>query len=359
MPILIGPASVLLIGIVSSLSFSYSVIYTSIAIGGAIMLLLAVSGLLSKINFLFTPRIIVTILLLIGFTLAPVILNLLFENSAGMENFHLGFAIGMVLLMLILNKWFVGIWKSIVILLGLIVGTLVYIQFGKPLPATTTTTLSEILNSNKTSLFIFPFEWDFGVIVAFMFCYLALLINELGSLQSMGSILDVADMDKRTRRGVAITGLSNVFAGMSGVIGMVDFSFSPGIISASRCASRFVLIPAGVALIAISLFPGIVSLLNQIPSLVIGAIMFYLMVTQLASGFQLMDKQKAIFDFESAIVISFPLMLAVLVSFLPVTVVESIPQIVRPILTNGFVMGVITVILCEHFIFRKKEVAKS
>ena len=87
--------------------------------------------------------------------------------------------------------------------------------------------------------------------------------------------------------------------------------------------------------------------------------MFYLMVTQLASGFQLMDKQKAIFDFESAIVVSFPLMLAVLVSFLPVTVVESIPQVVRPILTNGFVMGVITVIVCEHFIFRKKEGAKS
>lgn len=36
MPILIGPASVLLIGIVSSLSFSYSVIYTSVAIGGGI-----------------------------------------------------------------------------------------------------------------------------------------------------------------------------------------------------------------------------------------------------------------------------------------------------------------------------------
>src|SRR5690554_4999787 len=83
MPILIGPASVLLIGIVSSLSFSYSVIYTSVAIGGVFVLLLGVSGLLAKINFLFTPRIIVTILLLIGITLSPVILNLLFDNATG------------------------------------------------------------------------------------------------------------------------------------------------------------------------------------------------------------------------------------------------------------------------------------
>lgn len=97
------------------------------------------------------------------------------------------------------------------------------------------------------------------------------------------------------------------------------------------------------------------SALNQIPPLVIGAIMFYLMVTQLASGFHLMDKQKAIFDFETAIVISFPIMLAIIISFLPAIVVESIPQIVRPILSNGFVMGVISVILCEHFLFKKKE----
>lgn len=352
MPILIGPASVLLIGIVSSLSFSYSVIYTSVAIGGAFLLLLAMSGLLSKISFLFTPRIIVVILLLIALTLAPVIIKLLFENSTGLENFHLWFSISLVLLMLIMNKWFSGIWKSVVILSGLVVGTLIYIQFGKSIETAASTSLSEIISSDKTSCFIFPFQFDAGVIIAFMFCYLALLINELGSLQSMGSILEVKDMDKRIKRGVAVIGLSNIFAGMSGVIGLVDFSFSPGIISATKCASRFVLIPAGMGLAVISLFPQLVSLLNQIPALVIGAIMFYLMVSQLASGFQLMEKQKAIFDFETAIVISFPLMLAVIISFLPESIVASIPTIVRPILSNGFVMGVIMVILCEHFIFR-------
>ena len=133
MPILIGPASVLLIGIISSLSFSYSIIYTSVAIGGLFLLLLAMSGLLSKIDFLFTPRIIVVILLLIGFTLAPVIINLLFDNSEGFEIFHFVFAIGLILFMLIMNKWLVGFWKSLVIFLGLLLGTIVYLKFGKPI----------------------------------------------------------------------------------------------------------------------------------------------------------------------------------------------------------------------------------
>ena len=354
LPLIIGPASVLLIGIVSSLSFSYSVIYTSVAIGGVFLLFLSLSGLLAKVDFLFTSRIIVVILFLIAFTLAPVILNLLFENSAGFENFHLWFAIILVTLMLLMNKWFVGAWKSIVILLGIVIGTVVYLWL-KPTQLSEPTAMSAILSSDKPNLFIFPLEFDFGVIAASIFCYLALLINELGSIQSVGSILNLKDMDKRTERGVAVIGVSNILAGISGVIGLVDFSFSPGIISATRCASRFVLIPAGIGLVLMSLFPGVVSILNQTPSLVIGAIMFYLMVTQLASGFHLMQKQKAVIDFESAIIIGFPIMLAVLISFLPQAVVSSIPLIVRPILTNGFVMGVITVIVCEHIIFRKSK----
>lgn len=354
LPLIIGPASVLLIGIVSSLSYSYSIIYTSVAIGGLLLLLTSVSGLLAKIDFLFTPRIIVVILLLIGFTLAPVILNLLFENSAGFENFHFWFAIIMVTAMLLMNKWFVGAWKSIVILLAIIIGTLLYLQF-RPMELAAAPTMSQIFSSDTSSFFIFPLEFDFGVITAFIFCYLALLINELGSIQSVGSMLQLKDMDKRTQRGVAVGGVSNIFAGITGVIGLVDFSFSPGVISATKCASRFVLIPAGVGLIIISLFPAVVSILNQTPSLVIGAIMFYLMVTQLASGLNLMREQKAIIDFESALVIGFPIMLAVLISFLPESVESSIPLLMRPILTNGFVMGVITVIVCEHIIFRKKK----
>jgi uracil permease len=45
-----------------------------------------------------------------------------------------------------------------------------------------------------------------------------------------------------------------------------------------------------------------------------------------------------------------------LISFLPQAVVSSIPLIVRPIISNGFVMGVVTVIVCEHVIFRKSKV---
>lgn len=355
MPIIIGPASVLLIGIVSSLSSSYSVIYTSIALGGLLLSIIATSNLLTKINLLFTNRIIVVILLLIGITLSPVILNLIFENSVGSENFNLWFSIILVFLMLVMNKFFVGIWKSVVILIGIALGVIANHWLGKPLISTLPTSTTGVAFSSEFSFFIFPLKWDFGVLVSFVFCYIALLINELGSLKSIGSMLDVKDIESRIKRGVLITGLSNIFSGMSGVIGMVNFSFSPGIISSTKCASRFVLVPAAVGLILISLSPELVNILNKTPPLVIGSIMFYLMVSQLAAGFQLIGKHTVIADFETAVTVAFPLMLAILISFLPKNIVESIPTIVRPILSNGFVMGILAVVSCEHLIFKNKN----
>ena len=81
LPVIIGPASVLLIGILAAISVGTNAIYTSILICGAIIALLAFGGWLSKLQALFTPRIIIVILCLIAFTLAPVILQLLYGKS--------------------------------------------------------------------------------------------------------------------------------------------------------------------------------------------------------------------------------------------------------------------------------------
>ncbi len=80
LPLVIGPASVLLIGVLASLSAGISVIYTSVAVGGFVLAILAFSGLLSKMRFIFTPRIITVILVLIPFTLMPTIIRLIFND---------------------------------------------------------------------------------------------------------------------------------------------------------------------------------------------------------------------------------------------------------------------------------------
>ena len=92
LPLVIGPASVLLIGILATISVGINAVYTAIMVGGLLLAILAYSGFLSRLQYIFTPRIIIVILCLIAFTLSPVILRLTFgdgENSL----FHLLFVL--------------------------------------------------------------------------------------------------------------------------------------------------------------------------------------------------------------------------------------------------------------------------
>ena len=350
LPLIIGPASVLLIGILSTVSSGISAVYTGIMVGGLILTILAYSGLLGRLQFVFTPRIVTVILILIAFTLTSVILKLVLGDAVR-ALFNMFFTLVMVLALVIGNKLLRGIWKSTTVLWGIVGGVLVYYGvFGLPmLPSTGV----EIILEQATVL-NFPLNFEAGTILAFLFCYIALIVNELGSIQAVGHMLQADHMDRRTTRGVGIVGVVNMLSGLFGVIGPVDYSMSPGVISATGCASRYTLLPAGVGLILCAFFPSVVGMLVTIPGVVMGAILLYLMATQLAAGLQMLVREKAITDFDSGVVVGLPLMVALLLSFAPEKVLNFIPYLFKPIVGNGFVMGVITVLIMEHLIFKKK-----
>ncbi|MDR2861885.1 MAG: purine/pyrimidine permease [Syntrophobacterales bacterium] len=341
LPLVVGPASVLLIGVTACMASSAAAIYTAIAIGGIFVSILAFSGFLAKMQSIFSARVVVVILMLIAYTLSPVILNLIFSTH---PLFHLSFALILVLAMLVGNHLLKGIWKSTIIIWALILGCLVYTVAA---PSSSTFIIHKS-HFSLSQLFIFPPEFDIAVILSFLFCFIALIINELGSIQAVGQLLKVDKIEKRINRGVGMAGISNTLAGTIGVIGPVDFSMSPGIIAASGCASRYPLIPAGIGLLLCAFFPPFISFLSGIPNVVLGSILLYLMASQLAAGMQMLVNEKAIYDFSTGLVVGLPLMVAIIISFAPADAINQIPALIRPILGNGFVMGIITVILMER-----------
>ena len=327
LPLIIGPASVLLIGILSTVSSGIPAVYTGIMVGGLVLTVLAYSGLLGKLQFVFTPRIVTVILILIAFTLTPVILKLVLGDAVH-ALFNLFFTLVMVLALVIGNKLLRGIWKSTTVLWGIVGGVLVYYGvFGFP---TLVSTGAGIIPEQAT-VFNFPLNFEAGTILAFLFCYIALIVNELGSIQAVGHMLQADQMGQRTTRGVGIVGVTNVLSGLFGVIGPVDYSMSPGVISATGCASRYTLLPAGAGLILCAFFPSVVGMLVTIPGVVMGAILLYLMATQLAAGLQMLVREKAITDFDSGVVVGLPLMVALLLSFAPEGVLNLIPSLFKPI----------------------------
>lgn len=350
LPLIMGPAAVLLVGVVASRGSNPDAIYTSVMAGGAVLAAVSAAGLFGRLKRLFTPRVVAVILLLIAFTLAPTIMNLIISPGVPVSVlFNLSFTLAFVFCMFVAGKYLSGTWKSTLIIWSMLAGSLFYFllfpdlmsagaAFSKPAAS-----FFQGLNLN--------FTFEPGVIISFLICYLALSINDLGSIQSLGELLNPGNMRKRIVRGITLTGLANILSGFLGVIGPVNFSLSPGVIMSTGNASRFTLIPTGLGLLALSFLPGAITFIGGIPPVVTGSVLTYIMCPQISAGLLVAFGSAGGFKFEHGLIIGLPLMLGVIISFLPPDVLGAFPAPLRPVLGNGFVVGVIAVLVLEHLIF--------
>lgn len=349
LPLIAGPAAALLMGVITASAQGHgsSTIYPAMMIGGAMVAAMAACGVLSKLQRIFTPRIVISILLLVSFTIAKPIVSLIFSD-ADHQLLALVFSIVCVLVMAVANNLLRGVWKTTVVIWAMILGSLIYYCFtGFPSQFMTDSVEPRLLN--------LPMEFDAGVVLAFVFCYVALLINEVGSVQSLGDMIAADKMPKRNKRGVGITGLMNIVAGAFGVIGPVDYSLSPGVVASTSCASRYTVLPAAAAMILLAFFPKLVAILLTIPLPVMGTVLLFLMATQIAAGFGMMQTSKAVPTFKDGMILGIPIMFNIILSFAPQQAIDTIPALLRPIVGNGFVMGIIVILLLEHLLLKRES----
>jgi xanthine/uracil permease len=353
LPLILGPSTVLLIGVITSSSFDPNVIYSSIMAGGIALSILSFSGLFGYVQRLFTPRVVAVILILIALTLMPTVINLITVSHRVVPTFaNLIFAITLTACMFLSYRYIGGIWKSTMILWAMIAGSILYYcVFPQAFKVGT------LFNERLAALFFVDLttRWSFepGVLTSFLFCFFALSINDLGSIQSMKEILNPPDMPRRINHGIAFTGFANVLAGFLGIVGPVNFSLSPGVIAATRSASRFTLIPASIFLFLLSFSPYLIGLLGNIPPAVIGSSLIYILYYQVAAGMSVAFRSGEDFSLENSLVIGTPVFVGTIIAFLPTSILHALPFTLRPIISNGFVMGVLSALIMEHLIFKK------
>lgn len=349
MPLIAGPAAVLLMGVLAAATQGAGVqsIYPSMAVGGVLIALLAAFGLMKRVQALFTPRIVVAIVVLISFTMVKPIVGMVFAEQEH-QMLAMIFALVLVVSMAVANNLLRGVWKSMVVIAAMILGSLFYYAVvGMPEQL--------VSDSAAPQLFVDGVEIDAGVIIAFIFCYVALFINQVGSVQSLGEFVGAGDMEHRQKRGMIVQGVMNVVSGAMGVLGPVDYSLSPGVVASTGCASRYTVLPAAVFMILLAFFPDVVALLLTIPQPVMGVVLLYLMATQVAAGLHLIEGTSAVRSFKDGLVLAIPIMFTLILSFAPQSALATIPSLLRPIVGNGFVMGIIIILLLEHIFLKDKK----
>jgi len=353
LPLIFGPSTVMLIGIISSVGFDMSTIYTAALIGSVLLTVCAVFGIFGAIQKLFTPRVVSVVLLLISFCLIPAVVRLVTdENAGGTFQSNIYFAFVMMFTMITLHRFLKNIGRSILIVSSMLVATLFYFLIypgsfdGNAIHQAAP--VAPFFTNLTTS-----FSMDAGLTLSFIICYIALSINDLGSIQTMNALALPPNMAERIDRGILVTGVGNILTSFLGVFGQVNYSLSLGVVLSSSCLSRWTLIPASVILFVVSFSPKTITLLANVPPVVVGGALVYILTTQIAGGLTFLTGSTKQLEFDDFLVLGMPLIIAIVIAFLPPHVIGSFPELIRPVVGNSFVMGVLAVIFLEHVVFRK------
>jgi uracil permease len=349
LPTVLGPATVLLITVLATMNQGIASINSSLIICGCILAIVAISGALKYIEKLFTSRVIIVILLLIAFTLIPTVLDLIIVNNGVLSSINLMFVLISLLVVLIAHKFFKGLKNSTIPLWIIIFGSMIYYLIFNPTTMGNFNVLSIAAPSIQVNLAV-P---DIGMILAFLVCFLALTINDIGSIQATSSIIKLDKIEKRIKNGLAVTGIMNALSGIIGVIGPVNYSMTSGIIAATRSASKYPLYITGIALILIAFSPLLVAIISAVPSPVIAIVLIYILTAQIGASISLAKENNSFKNMNDGMIVGLPIIIGTMIAFLPNTLIGELPILIRPLIGNAFVMGVVAVLVLEHLIFKK------
>jgi uracil permease len=353
LPLLDGPSSALLLSFVISAPQGIPAIQGGMIAGGLFLLLLGALGLMRHLEQLFTNNVVGVILILIAVTLLPYVGPMIIQTRPGEPGDIVVFGVSLTVMMGIafFSHHLRGFPKTVSLLLGIILGTFLLAIGGRaPLP-----------ELGQTPWFSVPSPFFFGLpqfplatTLSFLSAYMAVIVNGVGSIYSVGEIVGKSETGARVTRGIGLTGIGGLLAGGCGVIGTVSFGMSPGVILVTRVGTRYAVTLCGLILVGLAFFQKILALFSAIPLSVIGAAMVTGLAAQVGAGISVLTRSGHHLDGRDYLVIGIPILLGGVVPFLPESFFQTFPPEVQALVKNGMVVGILTVLLLEHLVLRGK-----
>ena len=352
LPAVFGPSAILIVGATASADFVPEAFTTALLISAAFGMLIPLTGIMPYISKLFTPRIIAAILMLIPITLIPSITAMLFNGAEpGSVTAKIVFITIFTLTLFYANAKLKGFVKATLLLWSLICGSIAYFLCFRGLGEIAGST--GMASSESFSLFIEPVFVP-GVIISVLICYLALITNDIGSIQSVSEIIHAKGTSKRLENGITITGLMNIISGACGVIGGVNYSISTGMLLDTKNAAKIALVPAGIIMMVVACIPPLLTLFDAVPTLVTGCLVIFMLTSQFSAALHLFltIHLKKTYAFQTGILIATGILVGTAITLMPAAVLSEIPIAIRPIFGNGFLIGVIVIMVMEHIIYK-------
>ncbi|PAD33273.1 nucleobase:cation symporter-2 family protein [Paenibacillus sp. 7523-1] len=320
-------------------------IYGSIIAAGLFIVICAV--FFSKIVKLFPPVVIGTVVTIIGLALIPTgIKNM--AGGANSENFgsvdNLALSFGVLLFILILNRYARGFVKSLAVLIGIIAGTLIAALMGK-------VNFSPV---QEASWFHLPQPFYFGMptfelgpIITMIIVGTVVIIESTGVFMALSKICDQPINEKDLARGYRAEGLAFVLGGIFNAFPYNTFAQNVGLVQLSKVKTTNVVVAAGGILVFLGLIPKVAAFATIIPSAVLGGATVVLFGMVVSSGIKML--QTVDFGKQSnLLIVACSVSLGLGVTAVP-DLFAQLPQSIRIIVSDGIITGSLSAILLNIF----------
>lgn len=317
----------------------------SILISALIVLLLSITGGLTKMIKSLTPAITGTIIFLVGISLSEFTLSEFFGGNPGDKGFAspntLLVASITAILVLFMSLFGKGAWKTFSFLIALAIGDALAIILGM-------VDLSPIGNKPLFGLpHLMPyggFEFNLPVFLTFFIAYCSAVIEALGVYEASSSVTNTKLDEKRIRNGIMGEASGSILSAFIGGFPTTAFAQNIGVMKLTGVHSRKPIIVAGGLLFILGFVPKLGTLLSMTPAPVIGGMFLPAAATLVTSGLAILKKAPS--NNTNNFIIGLSIVLAISVP----NYADGFPMAIRPMLSNTILIGAITAVTLHSFL---------
>ncbi|BAC13018.1 xanthine permease [Oceanobacillus iheyensis HTE831] len=321
--------------------YGITAIYGAIIVSGIFVVL--ISGFFGKLVRFFPPVVTGSVVTIIGITLIPVAINNLgggqgASDFGSLANISLGF--GTLLFIILMYRFTTGFLRSISILIGLAIGTIIASFMGR----VDFTAVADASYFHMIQPFYFgtpTFEWP--AIITMILVAMVSLVESTGVYFALGDITDKKLKEKDLTKGYRAEGLAILLGGIFNALQYTAFSQNVGLIQMTGVKKLRVIVVAGIMLIALGLIPKIAALTTIIPTAVLGGAMVAMFGMVIAQGIKMLSA--VISDsHENSMIIACSVGMGLGVTVVP-ELFAQIPNSLQILTSNGIVAGSVTAIV--------------
>lgn len=351
LPVVLGCAMITLSAMISVGSvYGLPAVYGSIIVSG--IFVFCVSFVIDKIMVFFPKLVVGCLVTIVGFSLVPVALRDFgggYSDSFGSpQNLILG---GFVLMLIILiNRFFTGFMKSVAVLVGLSAGTIIGYALGM--------VNFDTVASAKMFQFVTPFYFGaptFKLNAILIMCVF-LVITMVESVGIFTLIADICEAEIETKdfgKGIRAEGIAQILGGIFNSFPYVTFSENAGVMTITGVRSRYPVAAAGIILMILGVIPKFAALATIIPAPVLGGATLAIFGTIGANGIKILAETNLTKD-HNLLIIATSVGMGLGSAVFP-DLYSKLPELPRLLLGNGIFIGTLTALLL-NMLFNYSEI---